>query len=63
MLSTLDKELKRVRKHLDEIELDRHKFVSNPVRLSLLESTIKKVKTRLLAASCNYRHPPHTTPQ
>lgn len=47
MLSTLDKELKSMRKHLDEIELDRHKFVNDPVRLSLFENAIKKYKDQI----------------
>ena len=47
MLSTLDKELQRMRKHIEEIELDRHKFVSDPVRLRLFEEAIKKYKDRV----------------
>ncbi|KAM0795096.1 ubiquitin elongating factor core-domain-containing protein [Usnea florida] len=47
MLSTLEKELKRMRKHLDEIELDRHKFVGNPGRLRVFEDAIKKFKDQI----------------
>ncbi|KAF6238103.1 hypothetical protein HO173_003737 [Letharia columbiana] len=47
MLSTLEKELKRMRAHLKEIELDRHKFVSNPVRLNIFENAIKKYKDQI----------------
>lgn len=47
MLSTLEKELKRMRKHLDEIELDRHKFVGNPARLKVFEDAIKKFKDQI----------------
>ena len=47
MLSTLEKELKRMRTHLDEIELDRRKFISNPVRLNIFENAIKKYKDQI----------------
>ena len=47
MLSTLEKELKRMRKHIEEIELDRHKFVNSPVRLRMFEQAVKKYKDRV----------------
>ena len=46
-LSQLDKDLKRMKKHVDEIELDRHKFVNDPVRLRMFEEAIKKYKDQL----------------
>ena len=47
MLSSLEKELKRMRKHIEEIELDRHKFVNDPVRIRMFEDAIKKYKDRV----------------
>ena len=47
MLSTLDKDLKRLKKYIDEVELDRHKFVNDPARLRMFEAAIKKYKDRL----------------
>ncbi|KAL6714904.1 Ubiquitin conjugation factor E4 [Lecanora helva] len=47
MLSTLDKELKRMKKHIEEIELDRHKFVNDPLRLRMFEEAVKKYKDRV----------------
>lgn len=47
MLVQLDKDLRRMRKHLDEIELDRHKFVSDPLRLSTFENAIKKYRDQI----------------
>ena len=46
-LSTLEKELKRMKKHIEEIELDRHKWISDPVRLRMFDDAIKKYKDRL----------------
>jgi ubiquitin conjugation factor E4 B len=47
MLSSLEKDLKRLKKHVEEIELDRHKFVNNPTQLRMFESAIKKYKDRI----------------
>lgn len=52
MLSTLEKELKRMKKHIEEIELDRHKFVSDPVRLRMFEEAVKKYKDRVDQGMC-----------
>ena len=52
MLSTLDKELERMRKHLDEVELDRHKWVNDPVRLNIFENAIKKYKNQIDKGMC-----------
>ena len=52
MLSTLEKELKRMRKHLDEIELDRHKWVSDPVKLNIFENAVKKYKDQIDKGMC-----------
>jgi len=47
MLSTLEKDLKRLKKNIEEIELDRHKFVNDPIRLRMFENAIKKYKDRV----------------
>ena len=46
-LSQLDKDLKRMKKHIEEIELDRHKFISDPTRLRMFEEAIKKYRDQL----------------
>ena len=51
-LSTLEKELKRMKKHIEEIELDRHKWVNDPVRLRLFDEAIKKYKDRFDSGTC-----------
>jgi ubiquitin conjugation factor E4 B len=47
MLSQLEKDLKRMKKHIEEIELDRHKFVSDPTRLAVFEQAVKKYKDKV----------------
>lgn len=46
-LGQLEKDLKRMKKHIEEIELDRHKFVGDPVRLRLFEEAVKKYKDQV----------------
>ena len=46
-LSQLEKDLKRMKKHVEEIELDRHKFLNDPVRLRMFEDVVKKYKDQL----------------
>ena len=46
-LSQLDKDLKRMKKHVEEIELDRHKFLGDPTRLRMFEDAVKKFKDQL----------------
>lgn len=46
-LSQLEKDLKRMKKHVEEIELDRHKFVNDPTRLRMFEDAVKKYKDQL----------------
>lgn len=46
-LSQLDKDLKRIEKHLEEIELDRHKFVNDPIKLRMFDNAIKKYKDQV----------------
>ena len=46
-LSQLEKDLNRMKKHVEEIELDRHKFVNDPARLRMFENAVKKYKDQL----------------
>lgn len=46
-LIQLDKDLKRIEKHLEEIELDRHKFVNDPIKLRMFDNAIKKYKDQV----------------
>jgi len=46
-LNQLDKDLKRIEKHLEEVELDRHKFVSDPIKLRMFDNAIKKYKDQV----------------
>ena len=46
-LSALDKELKRMKKHIDDIELDRHKFIGDPPRLRMFEEAVRKFKDNM----------------
>lgn len=46
-LNQLDKDLKRIEKHLEEIELDRHKFVNDPIKLRMFDNAIKKYKDQV----------------
>ncbi|KAL8968000.1 MAG: hypothetical protein Q9183_002666, partial [Haloplaca sp. 2 TL-2023] len=46
-LSQLEKSLKRMEKQVEEIELDRHKWISNPALLQRFDDTIKKYKDRI----------------
>ena len=46
-LGQLEKDLKRMEKQVEEIELDRHKFVNDPVRLTMFENAIKKFKDQI----------------
>jgi len=46
-LGQLEKSLKRMKKDLEEIELDRHKFVNDPIRLRHFEAAIKKYKDQI----------------
>ena len=46
-LNQLDKDLKRIEKHLEEIELDRHKFINDPIKLRMFDNAIKKYKDQV----------------
>ena len=46
-LDQLDKDLRRMEKSVEEIELDRHKFVNNPRQLRMFEEAVKKYKDQI----------------
>ena len=46
-LNQLDKDLKRIEKHVEEIELDRHKFINDPTKLRMFDNAIKKYKDQI----------------
>ncbi|KAL9590791.1 MAG: hypothetical protein Q9203_000429 [Teloschistes exilis] len=46
-LGQLEKDLKRMEKHIEEIELDRHKYINNPAQLMMFDNAIKKYKDRV----------------
>ena len=46
-LNALEKELKRIEKGLEELELDRHKYVNSSIELTLYEETVKKFRDKL----------------
>ncbi|KAL8763804.1 MAG: hypothetical protein Q9184_000506 [Pyrenodesmia sp. 2 TL-2023] len=43
-LGQLEKDLKRMEKHIEEIELDRHKWINNPAQLKMFDSAVQKYK-------------------
>ena len=45
-LNQLEKDLKHMEKQIEMIELDRHKFVHDPVRLRQFENAVKKFKDK-----------------
>ena len=46
-MSQLDKTIKRMKKHLEEVELDRHKWVNDPLRLREFDKAIQKWKDQI----------------
>ena len=46
-LDQLDKDLKRMEKSVEDIELERHKFSSNPRQLRMFEDAVKKYKDQI----------------
>lgn len=46
-LNQLEKDLKRMEKHIEEIELDRHKFMNDRPRLTMFDEAIKKYKDKI----------------
>lgn len=54
-LSSLDKDLKRMEKHLEELELERHKYINDQVNLKLFDDAVKKFKDKI-DAGLSYKH-------
>ena len=52
ILGRLDKDVKRLKKHLDEIELDREKFVNDPFRLRQFDNAVKKWREQIERGLC-----------
>ncbi|KAL8917560.1 MAG: hypothetical protein Q9172_005785 [Xanthocarpia lactea] len=46
-LSQLEKDLKRMEKHIEEIELDRHKWINSPAQLRMFDNAVKKYKDQI----------------
>ncbi|KAA6410505.1 MAG: ubiquitin conjugation factor E4 [Lasallia pustulata] len=46
-LDQLEKDLKRMEKSVEDIELERHKFLSNPRQLRMFEEAVKKYKDQI----------------
>lgn len=46
-MSSLDKDLKRMEKQLQELELDRHKYINHPVNLKMFDNAVKKFTDRI----------------
>lgn len=46
-LGSLDKDIKRMEKTIEELELDRHKYINDPVNLRLFDSAVKKFKDKI----------------
>ncbi|KAL8861260.1 MAG: hypothetical protein Q9178_002476 [Gyalolechia marmorata] len=46
-LSQLEKDLKRMEKHIEEIELDRHKWINSPAQLKMFDNAVKKYKDQI----------------
>ena len=51
-LSKLEKEINHMKKSIEEVELDRHKFLNDPARLRMFENALKKYKDKLDDALC-----------
>ncbi|KAL8802696.1 MAG: hypothetical protein Q9182_003654 [Xanthomendoza sp. 2 TL-2023] len=46
-VSQLEKDLKRMEKHIEEIELDRHKWINSPAQLKMFDNAIKRYKEQI----------------
>ncbi|MCJ1313271.1 hypothetical protein MMC25_006948 [Agyrium rufum] len=46
-LIDLDKKLRNLEKHIQELEADRHKFTSDPARLAMFDLAVKKYKDQI----------------
>ena len=54
-LNFLDKELKEMEKRVEELELERHKFVNDPVNLRMFDAAVGKFKDKI-DSGLSYKH-------
>lgn len=54
-LGQLEKDIKRMEKNIEEIELDRHKWINNPAQLKMFDSAVQKYKDSI-DKGISYKH-------
>ncbi len=54
-LASLEKDIKRMEKYLDELELDRHKYVNDPVNLRMYEEAVQRFRAKV-DQGLSYKH-------
>ena len=52
ILSRLEKDVKNMKKHLEEIELDREKFANDPIQLRQFDNAVNKWKEKIEKGLC-----------
>jgi ubiquitin conjugation factor E4 B len=51
-LSSLQKDVKWLKKELEKFETERHKYASNPVQLKIFDNHVKKIKDQIERGTC-----------
>ncbi|KZM20704.1 ubiquitin-ubiquitin ligase [Ascochyta rabiei] len=51
-LSSLQKDVKWLKKELEKFETERHKYASNPIQLKLFDNHVKKIKDQIERGTC-----------
>jgi ubiquitin conjugation factor E4 B len=51
-LSSLQKDVKWLKKELEKFETERHKYASNPVQLAMFDKHVKKIKDQIERGTC-----------
>lgn len=54
-LASLEKEIKRMEKYLEELELERHKYVNDPANLRMYEAAVKRFRDKV-NQGLSYKH-------
>lgn len=54
-LASLDKDLKRMEKNIEELELDRHKYINDAVNLRMFDNAVKKFREKI-DTGLSYKH-------
>lgn len=54
-LSSLEKEIKRMEKTIEELELDRHKYINDPVNLRMFDNAVKRFRDKI-DQGLSYKH-------